>query len=76
MAESIERWFDIAEGYLCVPLKGTPDLKEEDEGYVREGAGLWEEAEGNPKSQQGEKDGRKKEREKRAYPDNTSALRE
>ena len=40
MAESIERRFDIAEGYLCFLLKGSPDLKEEDEGYAREGTGL------------------------------------
>jgi len=39
MAKSIER-FDIAEGYFYVLLKGSPDLKEEHEGYVREGAGL------------------------------------
>lgn len=45
---------------ISVPLKGSPDLNEE--GYVGEGARR-EEAEGDPESQQGERDGRKKERE-------------
>lgn len=60
MAESIERGGLISPKDISVPLKGSPDLKEEGEGYVGE---LWEEAEGDPESQQGERDGRKKERE-------------
>lgn len=75
------QWLNPLSGGLISPkdisvlLKGSPDLKEE--GYAGEGAGLWEEAEGDPESQQSERERWKDERrsEKRAYSDNTSALR-